>query len=105
MLWYLSCNEQQKLLCMDIGAGLSEASMEFCWGGKQREKKKRTATTSKFLFYIIYNVQKGIYYMKFWLVVRYGCTAYLLNSLCILMKMQSDFDRVVLLKANWHICR
>lgn len=43
--------------------------------------------------------------MKLWLVVRYGCTAYLLNSLCILMKMQSDFDRVVLLKANWHICR
>lgn len=52
MLWYLSCNEQQKLLCMDIGAGLSEASLEFCWGEKQR-KKKRTATTSKFLFYII----------------------------------------------------
>lgn len=41
MLWYLSCNEQQKLLCMDIGAGLSEASLEFCWGGKQREKKKK----------------------------------------------------------------
>lgn len=40
MLWYLSCNEQQKLLCMDIGAGLSEASLEFCWGGKQRKKKK-----------------------------------------------------------------
>lgn len=56
MLWYLSCNEQQKLLCMDIGAGLSEASLEFCWGGKQRKKKKRTATNSKFLFYIIYNV-------------------------------------------------
>lgn len=54
MLWYLSCNEQQKLLCMDIGAGLSEASLEFCWGGKQR--KKKTATNSKFLFYIIYNV-------------------------------------------------